>query len=110
MSQIDKLNYIPLLFWFLIFFSFFYFILVIYVLPLIFSALRVRSLFFNHLLNEFLDWVFFRGFFAFVCSNSSHFSLISFFFTLLVGLFHLDYFFFFLNGYLAAPGADSEDF
>lgn len=55
MAQIDKLNYVPLLVWFLIFFIFFYFYLVIYVLPFIFSALRVRSLFFDSLLGEFLD-------------------------------------------------------
>lgn len=54
MSQIDKLNYVPLLFWFLIFFGFLYFYLVLYILPFIFGSLRTRALFFNYLVNEIL--------------------------------------------------------
>lgn len=104
MSQIDKLNYIPLLVWFLLFFGFLYFYLVVYILPFIFGALRARSLFFNHLVNEFLDWVFFRSYFVFMSCNPSHFSIVNFLLTFLVGLFYLDYFFFFFNGFLVAPG------
>jgi len=109
MSQIDKLNYIPLLFWFMFFFFFLYGLLLIYILPFIFGTLRVRTLFFTKLVNAFLDWFFFRGYFVFICFNSSHFSMLSFFFTVIVGLFYLDYFFFFFNGYLAAPPAESYD-
>lgn len=99
MAQIDKLNYLPLLVWFLVFFIFFYFYLVIYVLPVIFGALKVRRLFFNSLINELLDWFFFQGSFAFIYLNKSSFTLVSFFFNFLISLFYLDYCFLSLMGY-----------
>ena len=42
MSQIDKLVYIPLLFWFVVLFIIFYFIMLAFFLPLIFKVLKVR--------------------------------------------------------------------
>lgn len=54
MSQIDKLNYIPHLFWFLILFFLFYFLVFSYILPLIYQTLKVRELFLNFIINESL--------------------------------------------------------
>jgi hypothetical protein len=103
MAQIDKLNYVPLLVWFLVFFVFFYFYLLIYVLPFIFGALRVRALFFNYLVDKLLDWVFFHGSFAYTYLNVAPFSIISFLSSFLVTLYYLDHCFFFFNGYLVSP-------
>jgi len=52
MSQVDLVVYLPILFWFLIFFSSFYILLYIYVIPLLYSALKVRQLFFVKLIND----------------------------------------------------------
>lgn len=68
-------------------------------LPVIFGALKVRRLFFNALINELLDWFFFKESFAFIYLNRSSFSLISFFFSFLVSLFYLDHCFFSLKGF-----------
>jgi len=54
MSQIDKLNFIPHLFWFLILFFIFYFLIFSYILPLIYQALKVRELFLSFIINESL--------------------------------------------------------
>jgi len=52
MSQIDKLNFLPNLFWFLVLFIVFYFLIFSYILPLIFQSLQLRSIFFASLLEE----------------------------------------------------------
>ena len=54
MSQIDKLNFIPHLFWFILLFLFFYFLVFSYVLPLIYQTLKVRELFLNFIIHESL--------------------------------------------------------
>ena len=54
MSQIDKLNFIPHLFWFVILFGIFYFLIFSYILPLIYQTLKVRKLFLNFIINESL--------------------------------------------------------
>lgn len=46
MSQIDKLTFVPHLFWYCILFLIFYFLMFSYVLPLIFQTLKVRNFFF----------------------------------------------------------------
>lgn len=54
MSQVDKLNYLPMILWFVIFLAFFYFMIFSFILPLIFSSLSVRFLFFDNLLKNLL--------------------------------------------------------
>lgn len=54
MSQIDKLNYIPHLFWFILLFFIFYFLIFSYILPLIYQTLKVRELFLNFIIHESL--------------------------------------------------------
>jgi len=54
MSQIDKLNFIPHLFWFLVLFFLFYFFIFSYILPLIYQSLKVRELFLTFIINESL--------------------------------------------------------
>lgn len=49
MSQVDKLNYIPLLFWFLLIFLLIYFIIFTLIIPLLHSVSRVRVFFFTEL-------------------------------------------------------------
>ena len=46
MSQVDKVNYLPLLFWFIILFIIFYIAILIFFIPLLHSSLKVRQLFF----------------------------------------------------------------
>lgn len=91
MSQIDKLNYVPLLFWFLIFFVFLYFYLVSYILPFIFGALRTRVFFFNYLVDELLYGVFFSYSVKFFFSNSSHYSIVNFVLGFLSSWFFLEF-------------------
>jgi hypothetical protein len=43
MSQIDKVNYIPVLFWFVIVFIVFYALLYTFTLPLLYSARQMRE-------------------------------------------------------------------
>jgi hypothetical protein len=47
MSQLDKLTYFPILFWFFISFIFFYFFMFSFFIPLIFTGLSVREQFFE---------------------------------------------------------------
>jgi hypothetical protein len=100
MSQLDKLNYLPLLFWFLVFFILMYFILFSYILPLIFSGLKVRELFYRHLLNEV--FIFFdAGFlFAFLFKSNSFISIIFFLFSFFSSSLYLEVFFFRFNFFL----------
>ena len=63
MSQIDKLNFLPHLFWFFVLFGIFYFIVFSYILPMIFQALETRSIFFYALLEDsFSGNIFFQFF------------------------------------------------
>src|ERR1044072_9221275 len=50
MSQVDKLVYVPLLFWFVVLFLSLYFLVFCYLLPLFFTAFKTRRLFFIDLL------------------------------------------------------------
>jgi hypothetical protein len=50
MSQVDKVVYIPLLFWFIILFLGLYLVVYSYFLPLLFSSFKTRRLFFIHLI------------------------------------------------------------
>lgn len=65
MSQVDLVIYIPLLFWFVILFVMFYVLMYVYIIPLLFSTLKVKQLFFVDLMNNisisnlFLDIYFF---------------------------------------------------
>jgi len=52
MSQVDLINYIPLIFWFIIFFVVLYCLIFMYILPLIYSALKVRVCFLKSLIKE----------------------------------------------------------
>lgn len=55
MSQVDKVNYFPLLFWFIILFLVFYALLYIFFIPLVHSSLKVRRLFFGQGIYDFLN-------------------------------------------------------
>lgn len=70
----------------------------------------MRTLFFNLLVDELLDWVFFRDSFAFTLLNMSSFFVIGFLLDFLVSLFYLDHSFFFFKGYLVAPAVPSPEF
>lgn len=50
MSQIDKFNYFPILFWFILLFVLFYSFIFLSILPLIYSGLSVRKFFYVDLL------------------------------------------------------------
>jgi hypothetical protein len=54
MSQVDILNYFPILAWSIVLLLLFYFMIVSYVLPLIFGVLKVRSLYNTSLINGVL--------------------------------------------------------
>jgi len=51
MSQIDKLNFVPHLFWFIILFLLFYFLVFSYFLPLVYQTLKVRRFFLNFVMK-----------------------------------------------------------
>lgn len=51
MSQIDKVAYLPLLFWFIILFSLFYLFVYAYFLKFILMAFSARNRLFNELVN-----------------------------------------------------------
>ena len=51
MSQIDKIIYIPLLFWFIILILFLYFIIFSYFLTTFLTILKIRVLYFNDLVK-----------------------------------------------------------
>lgn len=51
MSQIDKVAYLPLLFWFIILFSLFYVFIYAYFLKFILIAFNTRNRLFNELVN-----------------------------------------------------------
>ena len=65
MSQIDRVVYVPLLFWFCILFAFFYFFIFSYFLSYFFFVFRTRKIFidmlFVHLFNSFFvyDFIFY---------------------------------------------------
>ena len=46
MAQVDFVNYFSILFWFFFFFNFFYFLCYSIILPLIYSILFVRNIFY----------------------------------------------------------------
>lgn len=52
MAQVDKLNYFPNLFWFILLFILTYFIMFCYILPFLYSSLKIRNLFFNLLIRN----------------------------------------------------------
>lgn len=52
MSQIDKANFIPNLFWFLVLFFFLYLYIVACFLPMIYQSLKIREFFFLSLIVE----------------------------------------------------------
>lgn len=52
MSQIDKITYLPLLFWFIILFSLFYIFIYAYFLKFVLLAFNTR----NRLFNELVDF------------------------------------------------------
>ena len=51
MSQIDKIIYIPVLFWFIILISILYFIVFSYFLTVFLTILKIRVLYFNDLIK-----------------------------------------------------------
>lgn len=51
MSQIDTISYFPSLFWFFLNFVLFYFLILTYILPLLYTALKVRFYFLFKLEN-----------------------------------------------------------
>jgi len=51
MSQVDFINYVPLLIWSIASLLFFYFLIFVYILPLFFNALKVRSLYYKDLIQ-----------------------------------------------------------
>ena len=52
MSQVDKLNYVPLLIWFIVFFVFLYIVIFCKFLPLAYSILFVRTKFVQSVLLQ----------------------------------------------------------
>jgi hypothetical protein len=50
MSQVDKLNYIPLLFWFIILMGLLYIIVFLLFIPLVYTILKTRQNFFEEIL------------------------------------------------------------
>lgn len=70
MSQIDRLNFVPHLFWFIILFLVFYFLIFSYLLPVLFQSMETRSLFFESLLKDSLAFNIFYYFFI-VLNNTS---------------------------------------
>lgn len=50
MAQVDKLNYLPLLFWFIIFFILIYFLITVRIIPYVYIILKSRSRFYKKLL------------------------------------------------------------
>jgi len=69
MAQVDKINYIPLLFWFIILILLFYVITFTFIIPMLYNALKVRQLFFLELIaaiknkflfNQFICWLYFQ--------------------------------------------------
>jgi hypothetical protein len=94
MSQIDKLNYMPILFWFLVFFIGLYFILFVYILPLIFSGVKVRSLFFKQLIEEMVIISIFNVGLDLFYKDFSYFSVLNFLFSVLHSFIFLKIFYF----------------
>lgn len=52
MAQVDKLNYFPNLFWFILLFILTYFIMFCYILPFLYSSLKTRNLFYSLLIRN----------------------------------------------------------
>ena len=93
MSQLDKLNYLPILFWFLVFFFIMYFLLFSYILPLIFGSLKVRELFYRQLLDEIFVFFDTELLFEFFFKNNSYYSIMVFFFSFCCSFFFWRFFF-----------------
>jgi len=53
MSQVDFIIYLPLLFWFIVLFVIFYLLMYLYIIPLLYSTLKVKELFFSSLMDDF---------------------------------------------------------
>lgn len=51
MAQVDKLNYIPNLFWFILLFIFTYFVIFCYILPFLYSSLKTRNFYYHSLIR-----------------------------------------------------------
>lgn len=52
MAQVDKLNYLPLLFWFVLLFVAIYIVILTRFLPMLYSMLKTRRLFFSMVFNR----------------------------------------------------------
>ena len=52
MSQVDKLNYVPLLVWFVILITLLYLVVYVHFLPLAFSIVSIRTKFLQVLVEE----------------------------------------------------------
>ena len=67
MSQVDRLVYIPLLFWFIILFVGLYLIIYCYFLPMFYTVFKTRRLFFFNLFqaNELAVNLFYFCFFSY---------------------------------------------
>src|SRR5579875_1783421 len=52
MSQVDKLNYVPLLVWFVILITLLYLVVYVHFLPLAFSIVSIRTKFLHVLVGE----------------------------------------------------------
>lgn len=50
MAQVDKLNYLPLLFWFIIFFILIYFLITVRIIPYVYIILKSRARFYKKLI------------------------------------------------------------
>jgi hypothetical protein len=70
MSQVDFVNYIPLLIWSIISFLIFYCLIFMYILPLFFNSLKVRAFFYQDLLKNFNGYNLFIEFLVWVFKNN----------------------------------------
>lgn len=96
MSQVDKLTYLPLLFWFFICFFFFYFVIFTFILPLIFGSLKTRGFIYFWLLSDSFSFHSFEFFNVILyISNFFFYFLRTFFLSFNRSVFFKKYLFFF---------------
>jgi hypothetical protein len=104
MSQVDKLNYLPLLFWFFICLFIFYFLIFTFILPLIFGSLKVRGFIYFWLLSDSFGFHFFDFFnLIFYLSNFFFYLLRLFFSSLNRRIIFKDNYFFFKSKAFFSP-------
>lgn len=60
MAQVDKVSYLPLLFWFLVFFLIIYISVGFFFVPKTFAIIKIRTLYLRRLFLRF--WKFYRQF------------------------------------------------